>query len=284
MTYSPSSGSSFSLHQRQHVHEQLPLAVPILPASAGANSHYTHHVSKVSQQAVPTMITVQPAFGGGSHSVHTESRFGQIKSTPVTPIIYPVLPTGSSHASTFRESHSSNHVAPQVAVYHPAPSTSSHYSNKYSSSTGNFGGNVGLLSYPSLGSSSSRFSEDSSSSSGNYGSNVGVIGFPSSSQITSRFGSEFGSSGASSNLNQYMSESERLARLQAQNIQSSSGYKASSVADFGAVQSVPVSTGGRTKSWEKSSKWASQSEVSNQRILKFFSYSLIHFDNFLELV
>lgn len=222
------------------------------------------------------MITVQPTFGG--HTLHTESRFGQIKSTPITPIIYPVLPTGNSQASSFHESHSSNQVAPQVTIYHPAPS-SSHYSNKYSSSSGNFGGNVGVAYPTNLGSISSRFSQDSSSSSGNYGgSTVGVIGLsPASSQLSSRFGSEFGSSGVSSNLNQYMSESERLARLQAQNVQSSSGYKASSVADFGGVQSVPVSTGSHTKSWEKSSKWASQSEVSNQSILKLFSYSSIRF-------
>lgn len=84
-----------------------------------------------------------------------------------------------------------------------------------------------------------------------------------------------------------MSESERLARLQAQNIQSSSGYKASSVADFGGAKmvAVPVSTGGaRTKSWEKSSKWASQSEVSNKSILKFCSYPSFNFDNFFDLV
>lgn len=64
-----------------------------------------------------------------------------------------------------------------------------------------------------------------------------------------------------------MTESERLARLQAQNIQTSSGYKASSVADFGNSHIVPASSGsGRTKSWEKSSKWGSQSEVSNSII------------------
>lgn len=62
-----------------------------------------------------------------------------------------------------------------------------------------------------------------------------------------------------------MTESERLARLQAQNIQSSSGYKASSTVDFGgnAALVAPAATGGRTKSWEKSSKWENQSEVSS---------------------
>lgn len=198
-----------------------------------------------------------------------------------------MLPSGSSHSSSIRESHSSNQAAPQF-VYHSAPSASSQFSREHSSSSGNFGGNVGVVSYPSLGSTSSRIREDSSSSSGNFGSTVGVIGYPSSSHLSSRFNSDFdSSSGASSNLNQYMSESERLARLQAQNIQSSSSYKASSATDFGGAQlaAVPVSTGGgHTKSWEKSSKWASQSEVSSQSIFKFYSYLSFDFVNFSNLV
>lgn len=247
------------------------MVVPIAPVSSDTSSrHYTRHVSKVSQQAAPTVIV--PAFGGGN-SVHTEDRFSEIKSTPITPLVYPVLPSGGSHSSSIHEeSHSSNQAAPQF-VYHSAPSASSQYIRQHSSSSGNFGGNVGVVSYPSLGSTSSRFSHDSSSSSGNFGSTVSAFGYPSNSQHSSRFGSDFGSSsGVSSNLNQYMSESERLARLQAQNIQSSSGYKASSVTDFDGAQMVPVSTGGRTKSWEKSSKWASQSEVSNRSIWKFSLY------------
>lgn len=119
-------------------------------------------------------------------------------------------------------------------------------------SSGNFGGNVGVVGYPSVG--SARYEQSRHLSNQNYGSTVPVIG----SQLSSRFGS---SSDVSSNLDQYRSESERLARLQAQNIQSSSDYKASSVANFGGIQAVPVSTGGHTKSWEKSSKWASESEV-----------------------
>lgn len=64
-----------------------------------------------------------------------------------------------------------------------------------------------------------------------------------------------------------MTESERLARLQAQNIQSSSGYKASSTVDFGgnAAYVAPATAAGRTKSWEKSSKWENQSEVSSMK-------------------
>lgn len=60
-----------------------------------------------------------------------------------------------------------------------------------------------------------------------------------------------------------MSESERLARLQAQNIQGRDGYKATQTVDFGnaALVTAPAA-GGSAKSWEKSSKWASQSEVS----------------------
>lgn len=64
-----------------------------------------------------------------------------------------------------------------------------------------------------------------------------------------------------------MSESERLARLQAQNIQSANGYKASSVVDLGGAAVASPSSGGRTKSWEKSSKWSSQSEVNRFQMI-----------------
>lgn len=60
-----------------------------------------------------------------------------------------------------------------------------------------------------------------------------------------------------------MTESERLARLQAQNIHSQTGYKAASVVDLGNAHLTQApSAGGQTKSWEKSSKWSSQTEVS----------------------
>lgn len=61
-----------------------------------------------------------------------------------------------------------------------------------------------------------------------------------------------------------MSESERLARLQSQNIQTSSGHKAgSTVSNIGdAAYVVQPSNSARARSWEKSSKWASEQAVS----------------------
>jgi len=69
-----------------------------------------------------------------------------------------------------------------------------------------------------------------------------------------------------------MSESERLARLQAQNIQGQHGYKASSTADFGNAALIQPSSGSRTKSWEKSSKWASQTEYDSAGKTKSSGY------------
>lgn len=303
---------------------------------------------QVSSQAAPTVVTyTYPS--GGSHSIHTESRFAETKATPITPVIVPVSTGGSSHkSSSFRESHSS-HAAPQV-VYQPAPIAPSFSSERYiqSSSSGGLrpaivpvltpgggssysrresytkqgsGGVIApiapIVTYPSGGSSSSSFREESSSSGGGFGGvQIATVGVPSGGSSSSSYREESSSSGGGgfggsiisypsggssssfreessssgggfgggivtypgstsqilssrfsdagfghSNLDHYISESDRLARLQAQNIHSSTGYKASSIADLdGQITQFP-SSGSQSKSWEKSSKWSSQSEV-----------------------
>lgn len=60
-------------------------------------------------------------------------------------------------------------------------------------------------------------------------------------------------------MGHYMSESERLARERLHS--GSAGYNAINTVDFGHAHLTP-STGAQSKSWEKSSKWSSQSEVS----------------------
>lgn len=270
-------------------------------------------------QAAPTVVTYP--IGGGGRSVHSESRFSEIRATPSTPYIVPISTGGSSHkTSSYRESHSSQAAAPTIVYSAPAPSSSfsserysssssagaapaiipvipsggssrySHHesfsnqgsgglvapvvsypagssaiSSRFSESSSSLGGNglgAAIVSYPSGGGSSASHYE-SSSSNGGFGNNL-VTYHPSSHhrQISQRFGEDIGSFG-STNLGHYMSESERLARLQAQNIQGQSGYKAASTVDFGNANLIAEpSAGSRTKSWEKSSKWSSQSEVS----------------------
>lgn len=93
-----------------------------------------------------------------------------------------------------------------------------------------------------------------------------------------RFGSQTGGFGShsSNDLSQYMSESERLAREQSQNVQGTGTYHGSALVDSaahdanlaGGVSGSGGLSGGngngaytKTKSWENSSKWASGTQV-----------------------
>lgn len=78
-----------------------------------------------------------------------------------------------------------------------------------------------IITYPSGGLSSSHISDSSSISSGNQLGGIS-FGYPSANQqLSSRFSSS--DVGSSFGLGQYMGESERLARLQAQNIHGQHG-------------------------------------------------------------
>lgn len=254
---------------------------------------------KEISQAAPTVVAINAYPSTGVGSIHTESRFSEIKATPITPFIVPVSTGGNSQrSSSFRESHSSRAV-PQVVYTAPIvpsggsssftrhesyskhgsgghvvpiapivsyPSVSSSFREESASSgSGGFGGGhiVSYPSYPSGASSSSSFREESSSSGNGFGgSHVGVVSYPSvgsGSHLSSRFSDYHDSSfGASSDLGHYMTESERLARDRLHN---SAGHNSINTVDFGHAHLTP-SSGGQTRSWEKSSKWASQSEVS----------------------
>lgn len=316
-----SGGSSFSSSRHnERVSQAVPAVVPVsIFPSGGSTSRYSNsqvsltvhfpsvqkkskHITtiftvdffcqfKEVSQATPTVVTFStyPSSGGGS--VHTESRFSEIKSTPVAPLIIPVSTGGGSQrSSSFRESHSS-HAAPQIVytapiipsggssysrhesytnqgsggqivpiVSYPSGSSSSNFREESSSSSGGGYGGAHIVSYPSGSSSSSRFREESSSSGGGFGG--GVVSYPSigsGSHLSSRFSDYHDSSfGGASDLGRYMTESERLAR---ERLHSSSGFNSINAVDFGHGQLTP-STGSQSKSWEKSSKWSSQSEVS----------------------
>lgn len=205
---------------------------------------------------------------GASSSFREESSLhgGFGGASVVAPIVS--YPSGGA-SSSYREESSSSRggfgggsiVAPIVA--YPSGGASSSYREESSSSHGGFGGGsivAPIVSYPS-GGASSTYREESSSSGG---SGLGNAGFITYGQPVSRFGgADFGSSFGSSNLGTYMSESERMARIQAQNLQGSAGYRASSALDLGNAHLTNAGAGGQTKSWEKSTKWSSNTEVSN---------------------
>lgn len=95
------------------------------------------------------------------------------------------------------------------------------------------------------------------------------------SAFSSGFGAGLFGSQTSSDLSQYMSESERLAREQAQNVQGSGTYSGSALVDSssrdanlagGVSGSGGLSGSGgftKVKAWENSSKWASGTQVGS---------------------
>lgn len=138
-----------------------------------------------------------------------------------------------------------------------------------------------LATHGALHQASSGFGADSTfGSSANFGSSFGASHkFGASSNFNSQFGSSFGAS--SSGLHQYMSEAERLAKAQASGVSVNSGYRTGAIinpefqsgfnagADSFGTGSVTAggyggsNAGYKAKSWEKASKWSSQSEVSS---------------------
>lgn len=234
-----------------------------MPSGGSSSSLYRESHSR--QAAAPQIIyQPQPSASSSRFSSERYSSSNSAQQPQVIPVSIPSASSRYSQSESFSNQGSGGIVAP-IVQYPSGGSSSSRFNEQSSSSSGGLGGTAfQVTGFPS--GSSSRFNEHSSSSGGLGGSSF-VTGFPSSSsnQLSSRFsesefGSGFGQTGFG--LDRYISESDRLARLQAQNIQSRNGYKASSTVDFGNAHVSPAASSGKTKSWEKSSKWSSQSEVS----------------------
>lgn len=287
----PAGGSS-AFSQRYHDEQisnagipSVPLAVPAFPSSS---AHLMHASQRIN--SAPVYAPVYPVSTGGSSSrlsSHRESHSSASNVLPTQTIVY----SSPSVSQRISESSSRNVVSggSTPAFVSVAPvgggSSFSHHSSNYLNS-GSTGGIVApIVTYPIGGghSSASKYLHESSSS--NAGGLGGVAVYPSVGVSGSQLGSRFGHSSAfdsgfssgvssgltSSGLSGFMSESERLARLQAQNVHSSSSQSGSVYADqynsgsglTGAYVQPTTGSFGKTKSWEKSSKWASQSEVRN---------------------
>lgn len=124
--------------------------------------------------------------------------------------------------------------------------------------------------YPSGGSVSSSHRLHGSDTSSRFGSGSSTL----------LHGDEWNRYGGSSSLSSYMSESERLARLQSQGVHSGSLSGSSLIENsdihgrFGDGDSSSGSGNGylRTKSWESSSKWGSGTEYGSDGKPKSYGY------------
>jgi hypothetical protein len=172
----------------------------------------------------------------------------------------------------------SERVSSQPTIYQPIP-VQSGGSSRFSSRHEGFSSGSSFAPTPVMsGSSGSRFSSSSFGNSNAGGFGGGMSSFP--SRQSTRFGSSTMDSG--SDLTSYMSESERLARVQAKGVYGSgNSLSGSSLTqsrfDGGDLNSASGGGGAdgfaRSKSWQSNSKWSSGSQYGDGAKPK--SYSML---------
>lgn len=246
------AGSRYSTRQesssvRQETAAQQPIILPP-PQQTSSSSRYSNEERRESSQIAqqPQYVPIAPMTGGGSSSRYSSSQ--------------------SEYANTAGAAGNANVYIP-IPYYTPSSSSSSSSQNSdYAAST-----SAGATLIPVTGGYIPRHGNYPSTTAGRYSS--------------AHHGSSQFDGHASAGLSSYMSEAERLAKLQAQSVQGSGTYSGSSLVDSelsaqhgnsaagisndNALQesSGAAGSGGagngyvRTKSWENNSKWASGTQV-----------------------
>lgn len=301
--------SGHYVHHEQSSSSNVNPTVAVVPTivGGGSSSNYVNEQQITASNLQPSIAVIPTPSNVNFHQHHLHHQQLQQHPSPVV-VQYPTVTGGSSHYHKEFESHSQDNAAPTVVTFTPAGGQSSHvYKKKVVVNQGGGGGAIvaPIVSYPA-GSSSSYIHSSSSQGSGSSGlgggvalinpvstgsgfthgslidtgfnSNPVVPVFSNAALLDSRFSGSLGSFGSHNSLNSLMDESKRLAFLQSQNLHASNSFTGSSTAgashaaNTGAVQFVQPSTYGGTKSWEKSSKWASQSEYDQTGTTKSNSF------------
>ncbi|KAJ6646958.1 hypothetical protein Bhyg_02175 [Pseudolycoriella hygida] len=297
-------------HSHHFTEQNNPLHLQVLPQPTGAEkySRVSEHYSQNSGVQVPLIPSVgtqhvsssqlqnyretnaqpyQPiTFPGGSSSRYQLHEESVRESGAPQAVLYPTQSTSSRLTNQHISSSSTSNSQPLYVV--PPSSASSHYKSESESYNSNRGGGYVPIPYTPSSSSSHYLSENSASSTqGGFGNDFGYRGRYTGgrdSAFNSQYGSSLFGSQTSSDLSQYMSESERLAREQARNVQSSGTYSGSALVGSssqdinltgGASGSGGLSGGSggytKVKSWENSSKWASGTQYDENGRPKTYS-------------
>lgn len=322
--YGDSNSERYS-ERSDRISEQRANAPAIIPYPAPTHSRYiSEQASESQQQTVPTpqYIPVYPSGSSERYRTNSERYSSHLSTAPLPvytqprstssdrysvhsesvqePQIYPVYPvsggSSSRYSSSRQESVRQQHAAqPTVILPSPQRSTSSRYSkNEESSSTSAQQPQYYQPIIPT-GGISSRYGlneeYESNSNSQNGGGYIPRFGnYPNGGVYRSnRLGTSLFTDHASQGLSSYMSESERLARLQAHSVQGTGAYSGSSTVDSdfsGMTNDLSIGTGNsaglngvglggaafvRTKSWENNAKWASGTEYDENGKPKTYS-------------
>uniref|UniRef100_A0A182QJ38 Uncharacterized protein n=1 Tax=Anopheles farauti TaxID=69004 RepID=A0A182QJ38_9DIPT len=313
----PVRGSSFDHqeneheqhHEQQYVdeHDSLPKEPTTVPgvSGTGSSSASQRRAEQQSSTYVRTGSYV-PSAGSSSNRYSTsqtaDSQRRQTYHSYAPTYVAPVPVSGVSSSKYESESESAHQEHQQRShvpvVVQPVPVGASSTSTRYTSSaheqrSNTHGSGTGGSAYyvpagsTTYGSQHSNTASSSSSHNSRYksgGAAGGFVHYPiTNDEFGRRFGAVGGSSGgygADTDLQDIMSESESLARLQAQNVHNGA-VSGSGTFDtdtrFGgngeSESSLGTMPGGyqRTKSWSSSSKWASEQRYGEDGKPKTFS-------------
>ncbi|XP_053665033.1 protein lingerer [Anopheles marshallii] len=253
----PSSSSSSS--QRRAEQQSTYVRTGSYVPNIGSSTRYSTAQAADSQrrqtyQSSPTYVAAVPVVGAGStskyesasESQHQQQRHSQ--NSLNVPLVVQPAPAGSASSSSSRYASSQQeHRASAGGPGYYAPAGASSYGSQYATDT----------------------AAHSSVHNNRYkaGSGGSFIHFPiTHDEFGRRFGAVGGAGGygADTDLRDIMSESESLARMQAQNVHngavSGSGTFDADTRFGGESEGLGTMPGGfqRSKSWSSSSKWASE--------------------------
>nr|XP_040234312.2 uncharacterized protein LOC120956699 isoform X1 [Anopheles coluzzii] len=267
------------------------LLTPTVPAASSASSQ-----RRTEQQSsyVRTGSYV-PNTGSSTRYNTAQSMEDQRRQTYHSAPTYvaPVPVTGSVSSSKYesaaesQQRHTQNSLNVPIVVQ-PAPVSASSTASRYASSAHEqrTGASGPVYYAPAAGASTygSQYSNTAASSSHNSrykaGSAGGFVHYPiANDDFGRRFGAVGGAGGfgAETDLQDIMSESEALARLQAQNVHNGavtgSGTIDAETRFGGESDGLGTMPGGyqRTKSWSSSSKWASEQRYGDDGKPKTFN-------------
>uniref|UniRef100_A0A182NTP1 Uncharacterized protein n=1 Tax=Anopheles dirus TaxID=7168 RepID=A0A182NTP1_9DIPT len=269
----PGAGSSSSSQRRaeQQSSSSYVRTGSYVP-SAGANNRYSTSQSADSQRrqtyhsAGPGFVAPVPVGGVSSSKYESASeQHQQHQQRQHVPIIVQPVPVGSSstatrYTSSAHEQRSNTHGSGTGgSAYYSVPAGSAAYGSQHSNTA----------------SSSSHSSRHKAGAGGSF------VHYPiTNDEYGRRFGGGAGGYGADTDLHDIMSESESLARLQAQNVHNGA-VAGSGTFDtesrFGGTSESEAGLGTmpggfqRTKSWSSSSKWASEQRYGDDGKPKTYS-------------
>ncbi|XP_050077153.1 uncharacterized protein LOC126564216 [Anopheles maculipalpis] len=264
----PTASSSSSSSQRRAEQQNSYIRTGSYVPNTGSSTRYSAAQSadslrRQTYQTAPTYVAAVPVSGVASSSKYETASESQQRHTQNSlnsvPVVVQPVPVGGASSSSSRyaastQEHRSGASGPSYYVPAGAATTyGSQYANTASSHNSRYkagGSTGGFVHYP--------ITNDE------FGRRFGAVGGA-------------GGYGAETDLHDIMSESETLARLQAQNVHNGavtgSGTIDAETRFGGESDGLGTMPGGfqRTKSWSSSSKWASEQRYGDDGKPKTYS-------------